>query len=78
MGISTGAIGIKDDGTVQVYVPPNVVTLEPPELGSEVVYGNPQVIADGDPLPAGTWLVVSGTLLADGAVTVQQVTITPL
>lgn len=79
MPIGTGAIGISPDGEVQVYVPPNVLIVEPPiPDGYNVVYGAPQAIADGDPLPTGTWQVQSGTLVADGAVQVRSVTITPL
>jgi hypothetical protein len=79
MTIGTGAIGISPDGQVQVYVPPNVLIVEPPiPNGYDVVYGAPQAIVDGDPLPAGTWEVQSGTLLADGPVTVRSVTVTPL
>lgn len=78
MTVGTGAIGITPDGQVQVYVPPNVIQVTPPDLGYAVEYGPPVTITDGQPLLPGIWRIQSGMLLASGDVVVQPVTITPL
>lgn len=75
MTVGTGAIGVTADGQVQIYVPPNVVVVDPPPSGPIIEIGAEQTIDDAEQLPLGNWVVVSGTLVADGAVVVQPITI---
>lgn len=75
--IRTSDVGVDQVGRVSLYVPPNVTQIP---FGSNVTYGTAVNLADGDSLPPGTgvWLVTSGQLVAEGAVTAIPVTITPI
>lgn len=77
---STGAIGITKDGTVQLYVPPNVVVIagDLPAGLYTWSYGAPVNLAAGDPLPStGPWQLLSGGLVAEAAITVTPMTLVP-
>ena len=80
MSISTGAIGIASDGSVQIYQPPNVTAFVPSDPGYDVRYGNPQVLADGQQMTAAgnpTVQIMSGTLESVGLTQYRLVTIVP-
>jgi hypothetical protein len=76
MAISTGAIGIDpSNGEVHLYTPPNTDVL-PPDSGITVEWGQGMGLQDGQELSPGTYLIVSGTLVANGTVQAIPVTIT--
>lgn len=76
MGISTSAIGISDEGTVEVYVPPNVIEIP---FGYNVINGTYIPVTAGDQVTlSGINQLAggSGLLQATGPVTYRTVTIT--
>jgi hypothetical protein len=74
--ISTSNIGIDPDGNVEVYVPPGIIP-QPGDSGISVEWGQGIGLSDGQAIPGlGIYLVVSGSLVADGAVQLIPVTIT--
>ena len=78
--VSTGAIGIDANGTVQLYVPPGVV--EVPALPSgafTVEYGAWQNLEAGDLVAPGMYQIQGNSLEVIGTPTlVRTVTLVPL
>lgn len=72
--LTTNRIAMAADGTVYHCTPSGLAPLD--AIGPGVVYGMPIVLNRGDPLPAGFWQVVSGSVSADlGGATIRQVTL---
>jgi hypothetical protein len=74
MPITTSGVGLNQQTNLtQEYVPPTVITSPSP---ISVEWGTGIGLSDGQDLPIGTYLIVSGTLVASGSVQAIPVTIT--
>lgn len=72
--VTTNRIAMGLDGTVYHCTPAGMVPLD--AIGPGIAYGAPITLNRGDPLPAGFWEVVNGSVSADlGGATVRQLLI---
>ena len=84
--VRTSDIGLAADGSVELYVPPNVIDVSPslPDGAVMVEYGSQQSVPTGESFPSNVansivqFVAGSGTMTADNMVVWRTVTLTPL
>ncbi len=81
MPTTTGPVGLRGDGTVQLYVPPGTVDVSPalPPGTFTVEYGEWQNLGTGELIAPGTWQIQGNSVETIGSPTlVRTVTLVPL